>query len=114
DSIGVVLKSVVQTSEYVTAARHYQFFDEFLELRLAHLKGSKAALNLIITKVIRDRSEREKQMACLSRFLNSANFSLSKPPKISKYSCESLNGASSKPTEPGEFESINPKSMSTI
>lgn len=45
-------------------------------------------------------------------FLNSSNFGLSIPPKMSMYSCGILKGAASKPTPPGEIPSMKPKSMS--
>lgn len=50
--------------------------------------------------------------ARLNSTLNSRNFSPSNPPRTSMYSWGSLNGAISNPSDPGEFDSMKPKSIS--
>lgn len=52
--------------------------------------------------------------ACLNNARNFSNSGDRAPPSTSTYSCVSLKGADSNPTEPGEFESIKPKSMCMI
>ena len=54
---------------------------------------------------------RNAKKPSFTRSLKSANFSENIPPSTSMYSCGILKGASSNPTDPGEFISINPKSM---
>lgn len=49
--------------------------------------------------------------ACLQRPLNSSNGGDVTPPSTSIYSCVNLKGAASKPTEPGELDSMKPKSI---